>query len=182
MKRVFFVPAALAILFAVTYPPVFKVADACAQTPQIESIEVVDYGLYTAEVMSAQRDAQGLLQNTSTNVRHSQTTRDVPAQIGVRFGFRFRVTGVPSGTEVRLKKIITFPPGGLRNPASPQVISRSETTLAMTVGHEAMYTAYKFDDPWELATGTWTIELWQGDRKLLSQSFRCSNRDDAHQG
>ena len=27
------------------------------------------------------------------------------------------------------------------------------------------------DDPWELTTGPWTIELWQGDRKLISQSF-----------
>jgi len=171
MKHSVSVPVVLAIVFAFMHPLVFKVVGAYAQTPQIERIDVVDYGIYTAEVMSSQRDAQGLLQNTSTNIQHVQTTRDVPAQIGVRFGFRFRVVGAPSGAEVRLKKITTFPPGGLRNPASAQALSRSETTLTTTVGNEVSYTAYKFDDPWELTTGPWTIELWQGDRKLVSQSF-----------
>jgi hypothetical protein len=66
---------------------------------------------------------------------------------------------------------MTFPPGGLRNPASTQTISRSETTFTVTVGDEAGYTAYKFDDPWELTAGPWAFELWQGDRKLVSQSF-----------
>jgi hypothetical protein len=171
MKHAVSVLVVLVIIFAVTHPLVFTVAGAYAQTTQIERIDVVDYGIYTADVISSQRDAQGILQSSSTNVQHVQTTRDVPAQIGVRFGFRFRVVGAPSGAEVRLKKITIFPPGGLRNPASAQAISRSETTLTTTVGNEVTYTAYKFDDPWELTTGPWTIELWHGDRKLASQNF-----------
>jgi len=143
----------------------------CGQELRVDGIDVVDYGLYSASVTSAQRDAQGILQNTSTNIEHLQTTRDVPAQIGVRFGFRFRLTGAPSGTQVQLKKITIFPPGGLRSPASTQAISRSESILTETVGDEVNYTAYKFDDPWELVIGSWTIELWYGDRKLTSQEF-----------
>jgi len=171
MKHAVSVLAVLVIVFAVMHPLVFTAADAYAQTPHIERIDIVDYGIYTADLQSAQRDAQGILQSSSTNVRHVQTTRDVPAQLGVRFGFRFRVVGAPIGAEVRLKKITIFPPGGLRNPASGQVISRLEDTLTTTVGNDARYTAYKFDDPWELAPGPWTIELWHGDRKLASQSF-----------
>lgn len=171
MKHSISVPVVLAIILAVAQPLVFTVADAGAQTPQVERIEVVDYGIYTAEIISSQRDAQGLLQNTSSNVQHVQTTRDVPAQIGVRFGFRFRVVGSPSGAEIRLKKITIFPPGGLLNSPSAQPISRSESTITATVGDEVRYTAYKFDEPWELAAGRWTIELWQDDQKLLSEDF-----------
>jgi hypothetical protein len=45
MKRTLFVPVVLAIIFAVTHPLVFKVAGTYAQTPQIERIDVVDYGI-----------------------------------------------------------------------------------------------------------------------------------------
>ena len=30
---------------------------------------------------------------------------------------------------------------------------------------------YGFDEPWEVVPGTWTLEIWQGDRKLLEKSF-----------
>jgi hypothetical protein len=149
----------------------FISAEVCGQEPQIERIDVVDYGLYTASVVSAQRNPEGFLQSQSTNVQHVQTTRDVPGQIGVRFGFRFKVVGPLQGAKVSLKEITIFPPGGLRNPSSAQAIRRSESTRTVIVGNEAAYTAYKFDDPWELVAGSWTIELWHGDRKLASQSF-----------
>ena len=31
---------------------------------------------------------------------------------------------------------------------------------------------YQFGHDWEIVPGTWTIELWDGDRKLASQSFQ----------
>jgi hypothetical protein len=159
----------LAIVLAAA-PLTFTVTGAYAQTPQIERIDVVDYGIYTATVISAQRDAQGILQSTSDNPQHLETTRNIPAQLGTRFGFRFTVVGTPKAAAVQLRKITIPPSGGLQNPTSNQPIYRSENIITATVG-EPQYTAYKFDDPWELVNGTWTIEIWYGDRKLLSQSF-----------
>lgn len=150
---------------------VLSAAQVWAQEPRIERIDVVDYGLYTASVVKAERGRDGILQSTSTNIRHLQATRDVPAQIGVRFGFRFKVVGAPNGAKVSLKKITIFPPGGLQTPDSSQTISRTEDIITATVGDEATYTAYKFDDPWELKLGSWTIELWDGDRRLATQNF-----------
>jgi Domain of unknown function (DUF3859) len=31
--------------------------------------------------------------------------------------------------------------------------------------------SYGFDDPWDLAPGPWTLEIWDYDRKLFSQTF-----------
>jgi len=165
MRKIMFIAVTFLLL-------VLSFANAAAQGPQIQRIDVVDYGLYSASVTSAHRDSQGILQNTSTNVQHLQTTQDVPAQIGIRFGFRFKAVGEPNGARVTLKKITIFPPGGLRNPDSAQEISRSEGAVTATLGNEVNYTAYKFDDPWELKPGLWTIELWYENRKLASQDFK----------
>ncbi|MES1167978.1 MAG: DUF3859 domain-containing protein, partial [Oleiharenicola lentus] len=64
-------------------------SEAYAQPVQIERVDVADYGLYSATVVKAERDEKGVLQNSSTNIQHVETTRDIPAQIGVRFGYRF---------------------------------------------------------------------------------------------
>jgi hypothetical protein len=144
---------------------------AYAQAPQIERIDIVDHGIYSATILSAQRDTQGILQSQSTDIQLVKITNEVPAQIGVRFGFRFKAAGEPIGSRVSLKKITIFPPAGLQNPNSPETISRSESTVTTTLGDEVNYTAYKFDDSWELVTGIWTIKLWDNDRKLASQEF-----------
>jgi hypothetical protein len=146
----------------------FAAGNVSAQAPRIE---IVDYGLYTASVVRAERDAKGLLQNTVGNLAHMQTTRTVPARLGVRFGFRFVVAGAPAGTKVTLRKITHFPPEGLRSPASKEPLARTESTITRTIGGQPGYTGYGFDDPWELVPGPWKIELWVGDRMLASESF-----------
>ena len=30
---------------------------------------------------------------------------------------------------------------------------------------------YGFNEPWEIVKGTWTQQIWYGDRKLLERSF-----------
>jgi hypothetical protein len=145
--------------------------DVRAQAPHIERVDVTEYGLYTTSVVSAGRDANGILQSTLNNIKHTETSRDVPAKLGVRFGFMFRVIGAPNGAQVHLKKITTFPTAGLQNPASKEAIRRSEVSVTTIIGEET-YIDYGFDDPWELVPGPWTIELWDGDRKLASQGFK----------
>ena len=108
------------------------VVGAYAQTPQIERIDVVDYGIYSATVISAQKDAQGILQTVSDNPRHIETTRNIPAQLGARFGFRLKVVGTPNASAVQLRKVMIFPPDGLQNPNSVKPISRLESTLTAT--------------------------------------------------
>jgi hypothetical protein len=30
---------------------------------------------------------------------------------------------------------------------------------------------YRLTDRWEVVPGVWTLEIWDGDRKLLNQDF-----------
>lgn len=141
-----------------------------AQAQQITSIAIVDYGIYTADVTDSHRDAQGLLQNTSTNIRHAATTRTIRAEKGLRFGFRFRLGGTPQGREVTLKKITIYPPGGVKPPTATAPLKSDTITLSPRIG-ETSYTAYRFDDPWEMVPGPWVVQLWHGQRLLTEQKF-----------
>jgi hypothetical protein len=48
----------------------------------------------------------------------------------------------------------------------PQSESKVETTIGETVAD-----LYTLEDNFELVPGVWIVELWDGERKLLVQSF-----------
>ena len=148
----------------------FVLLTTCPAWAQVRGIEIVAYGIYTADLQSSKRDSQGIKQSFSTNFRRAATTTTIPAQLGVRFGIEYQVAGAPSGKAISLKKIVVFPPAGLRSPAASQQIYRLETTTTANIG-ERTYTGYRLDDPWELVPGPWTIQLWDGDRKLVEKTF-----------
>ena len=148
----------------------FVICAAAVQAQQVTSIDVTEYGLYTLNVTSKQQQATGVSHNTVSDVRHAATTRTVPAQIGVRFGFRYRVNGNPQGQRVELKKVTIFPAPGLKSPKSAQPLQKSEYTIVRQTG-AVSYTGYGLEDAWEVVPGKWTIQIWQDNRKLTEQVF-----------
>jgi hypothetical protein len=141
-----------------------------ANAQSVKGVEITEYGLYTVDETKGQRDANGVLHSSSTNVRHAATTTTVPAQIGVHFGFRYHISGQPAGEQIVLKKVVIYPEGGIKSPKSPSPLLKNEYELTRKIG-ETAYTDYAFDDPWELVPGTWTMQLWDGDRKLAEKIF-----------
>jgi Domain of unknown function (DUF3859) len=137
---------------------------------QMRTVEITAYGIYTAHTQSSKRDRQGIKQNISTGFQRAATTTTIPAQLGVRFGFEYKVVGAPAGEIVSLKKVTIVPPAGLRSPVVAQPVKRQEDMVTSKIG-DPSYTGYRFDDPWELVPGPWRIELWDGDRKLAEQTF-----------
>ncbi|HEY7991493.1 MAG TPA: DUF3859 domain-containing protein [Stellaceae bacterium] len=152
----------------------FVSASAYAQTPQIERIDTVEYGIYTADKTSCKRDAEGIQRCGRSNLRHAETTSTVPAQLGVEFGLRYRVVGNPNGAPVQIKRIWRLPTPGFRQPGKA-AIHHLERVDDTTVGG-TLYVSYGFDDPWELIPGPWVLEFWYGDRKLLSHTFTVVRR------
>ena len=148
----------------------FAAASAVAQTPKIQRIDIVEYGLYTADEKDCHRDDLGIQRCTRTNVRHAATTLTVPAQRGVQFGVSLKTVGTPAGATVNVKRVWLFPPAGVNSPASKEPLLRLDRDDMVTIG-KTDFTSYIFDDSWELVPGTWTLEYWLGDRKLLSKSF-----------
>jgi hypothetical protein len=148
-----------------------------ASTLQIDRIDITEYGTYTLDRTIQGRDAQGINQATATNIQHAATTRTVPAQIGTTFGFRYKVIGKPEDTPINLRRIVVFPPSGLRPSPSSKPVSQDESTFQTKIG-QTSYMFYTFEDSFELLPGTWIIEMWYGNRKLAIQRFTVVKPDD----
>ena len=150
-------------------------AGAAFAQAQVQRLDVTDYGLYTLDREISGRDSQGISLGTASNIQHSATQRTVPAQIGTTFGFRYRVLGKPDGATVDLKKVIIFPSPGLLTPTSSTRVSKAEFNVEAKIG-ETNSELYTLEDNFELVPGTWTLEMWQGSRKLLSQAFKLDKQ------
>lgn len=148
----------------------FSISFANAQSNAIQRIHVVERGIYRADTIN-RTDAPGTtgVINKVQNPRLISSTATVLAQVGVRFGLRYVPLGA-TGTDVRLKLVITFPPGGLRNPGTGQVAFQSELMVTVPTG-ATHYWEYNLENEWEVVAGVWTFEFWQHDRKLGEQRF-----------
>jgi hypothetical protein len=146
--------------------------EACAQGGKVERIDIVEAGLYraqTASVAEAPDTASRQRNILSETVLLAPTTR-IEAKIGVHFGIRYRVVGRPNNAVVKLVSATQYPAPGLKNPKSDTNQMRGEHSLFATIG-QINYRGYVFEHDWELVPGAWTIELWDGKRKLASQTF-----------
>ena len=78
--------------------------------------------------------------------------------------------GEPDGQRVTIRKLIVYPPTGIKPPNALQPLLSSDGQTNPPIG-ETVYTGFEFDDPWELVAGTWAIQFWQGSRLLAEQRF-----------
>jgi hypothetical protein len=155
-------------VFALAFIVFFTTSVARAQN--VTGIHVTEYGIYTADKKNPQRNSDGVLQSTPENIRHAKTTTTVQAEPGVRFGFIYRVVGKPTGRTVQLRKVIIYPPEGVKSPQSSTPLQSAERQIAVRIG-VIEFSGYTFDDNWELVPGPWKMQLWLGDRKLAEKEF-----------
>jgi Domain of unknown function (DUF3859) len=148
-------------------------ASAChAQAARVDRIDILDAGTIVAKVVRRYHTpatATGTHQIVRAITFTKSTTR-VPAKMGVRFGFRYKVIGAPAGKAVTLRVVTRFPPQGLRNPAKQTNSHRDEYTRTANIGKPAV-DGYAINHSWERVHGRWTFEIWYGRRKLAEKSF-----------
>ena len=167
MHRVLFRSMAL-IAFAL----LGVVGMAAAQQPRIDRIDVVEFGLYEAKKEEARSDPGTPSGRTSiiSGVAFYEATTRVPARLGTGFGIRFVPVGAPEGAAAPIRVVWRLPAPGLRNPKSGNTYRESTSNTDVAIGVPRVR-GYSLDEDWEIVTGDWTIELWNGERKLLSRTF-----------
>jgi len=140
-----------------------------ATAGEVSGVEIVEYGLYTAEVTGQLRDTNGIISNVIENLCHIATTTTVPMRGRLHFGFRYRVDGPVPGDTVPLTLAVRFPATVQPNP-SVHPLTEHERGTTLTIG-AVSYTGYSFDQAWEFVPGTWTLSVRQGGRTLAEKSF-----------
>ena len=159
--------------FALLFLPPAVAGDACAQSSsKVERIEIVEAGIYRAETAGIEQ-APGTAtrqRNILSDTRLLVSTTRVEAKLGMHFGMRYRVVGTPNLATVKLVSVTQYPAPGLKNPKGDKPQTRGEHSLFATIG-QINYRGYMFEHEWEMVAGAWTLELWDGQRKLASQTF-----------
>lgn len=155
----------------------FLCVDALAQTPQVDRADITDYGIYTARLHStapSPGEPTGV-HSQASNIRHVETTQSIPARMGVRFGFRYRLVGTPKGVNVPLRTVVVFPPPGLRKNPSEPYSAQSEYVTTRPIG-KVSYADYGFEHDWEVVPGPWTMQIWYEGRKLAERQFTVAKK------
>lgn len=145
-------------------------APSFAAEPDVKGVELIRFGIYTLDVASSERDSNGVLQNVVQNPRLALSTTTVPAKIGVTFGIEYKVVGTPDGAQIEMRKVTRFPAPGAKPPGASQALTSNARPVTRVL-NQVHFSSYTLEEPWELLTGTWAIELWYEDRKIGEQQF-----------
>ena len=159
----------LALVIAIL---VFSSSAAAAEADDLQ-ITVEAAGILSPGADAIRRDATvpGGYETYIPSAVVSRITDTIPAVRGTSFGVRFTIRGLPASTTVRLRKVVRHPvmkrPDGTTS-------TGYETTIDLPVDHEGAAAAtegYGLDEDFELLPGHWSIEIWLGERRLLSETF-----------
>jgi hypothetical protein len=146
-----------------------------APAMHIDRLELVEAGFYdktkvkVTKSTAAAGAAMGRVDELE-DIKLLSAPPEVSARIGIGFGIRFRSFGGPVGGPAPLRSVWKIPEPGIRNPHNGNIYRQSVADFTTTIGG-THWRGYGFDEPWEVVPGTWTIEIWQGDRKLIEKSF-----------
>ena len=143
-----------------------------AQARDEVGVEILQYGIFRADIVGKEADVSGISHNVVDNICHLATTRDVPLKVGVHFGMRYKVTGPVAGQRVLVKKVMRYP--GIMTPPAARPASQVSNFVELPVGATS-YADYTLEQPWELVPGTWTFQFFDRDRKLAELSFTVTD-------
>jgi Domain of unknown function (DUF3859) len=164
------------VLLAVLGAGLLLAGSADGQQARIERVVIVEAGLLEArkvDQVATPGTASGTTSVLDTVVFY-ESSRQVPARIGVQFGVRYRIIGAPDGQEATIRVKWLVPEPGMRNPVTGVATREDEAAETVVVGTDRL-AGYRFGQPWEIVPGKWTLELWSGNRQLAGVTFTVGN-------
>jgi hypothetical protein len=134
---------------------------------QVSGAKVTEVGIYKTHVATDYTNAAGVKLRGIDEFKLVHATTNVPARIGVCFGFRYVILGEPKNAPIMLTMVGKHPP--IKNAKTGKVETEDRYPLQSWIGNT--YTSNSLDDESELVPGKWTFEVWHEGKKLCEQSF-----------
>jgi hypothetical protein len=155
-----------------------QTATVVAPAATVSGVTVTNAGTYTAQSVSAPSRA-GQLSPTGTigsavNWHFVSNSTEVAGQVGTQFGIEFRIDGNPIGEGVTLHLVLKFPPQGIRNPNTGDMMHTANIAFPNLKIGTLCLLGYGFDNAWEIVPGVWTAQIWYQDRMLAERTFTVS--------
>jgi hypothetical protein len=158
--------------------------DLKAQQPEtvtVERIEVARPGVYEIQARGSSQDLQAN-QSISTGqktlvraYKHLRTGTQIEAKTGTVIGAELTIIGAPRRGKVPIKVIWRYPQPGVINPETKAPTTVDEYPDSQLVG-ERFPVFWSLSQEWHLVPGTWTLEVWHGERKLVDQRFQVGSK------
>jgi hypothetical protein len=146
---------------------------------QISGATIIERGIYTSSVVDTNSD-RGIGGDfdpppfvSSPFVR---SATNIPAVRGVIFGLRYRIDGSPRERPFTVSTRWIHPPIQDLRSGELKTLDVEEATTCM--GPHRTSLRWLRDDRL-VVPGTWTFQLWHGDRKLCEQSFELVATENA---
>jgi hypothetical protein len=153
-------------------------ADVPAPAATVSGVAIINAGTYTAQSVSAPSRAGQLSPTgtvgTASNWHFVSDSTDVAGQVGTQFGIEFRIDGNPVGEGVTLHLVLNFPPQGIRNPNTGDMMHTANIAFPNLKIGAICLLGYGFDNAWEIVPGVWTEQIWYQDRMLAERTFTVS--------
>ena len=167
--------AGVALAVVIGFAPTARGERSDAPTARVDRLELVEAGFYdnTKVKVTGSAAASNAAMGRVDELEEIKLLPEPPAvsaRVGIGFGIRFRSFGDKNGTQAPLRSVWKIPEPGIHNPNNGNTYRQSVSEFTTTLGG-THWRGYGFDEPWEVVPGTWTIEIWQGDRKLIETSF-----------
>lgn len=102
-----------------------------------------------------------------------ERTTDIQAALGARFGICYTLDDGTPDTAIHYKVIWYFPENGMTNPVTKKRANWHSREKTCHSGKPS-FTGWIFNEPWEMVPGTWVVEIWVKDKRLLRQMFQVS--------
>ena len=130
---------------------------------------IIAFGIYELDGPSKIIDTPTSTMGKSTkitDIRYVDETLDIPAKIGVHFGYTFQVSGLQQGEQITLRRLYKHPEFNGKNEFVRVVQYTSDKTGAFTGK-----AGYGFDEEVELEPGKWRIEIWYKNKVIVGKTF-----------
>lgn len=159
------------ILFLIGCGFLCAVPELCAQI----KCEVLRAGYYSRPVKELVRvtpeTTTGFSRLPVVPPSYESLTNRIPARLGIRFTFDYRITGLSPLTDaITITKVVKHPPIRLANGKMSEGFTIKEE-VGVEKGEALGRTGYGFDRPEELVTGIWRFELFYRKEKLCEVEF-----------
>src|SRR5262249_51239167 len=145
------------------------------QDMRVDRLEIVESGFYDTgnAKVTGSTPAAGSVTGAVQQLGELKPLAEPPAttaRVGIGFGLRFRSFRARDGERAIVRSLRNIRDPAIANPTN-NTPTRNSVAVSPTTTGRSHWRGYSFDESWEVVPGTWTLEIWQGDRKLLEKSF-----------
>ena len=166
------IPLALLMLW-------YGISANASDTASTDNGHILKYGIFDVvkegKVKTSPDTGTGKIISKPTLSLRQQTHR-IPLELGMHFGYQYRLSLPTETHSAKLTRIIRHPemvkPDGTRSTGSSRKIRERVKN-----GNVFALDGYALTEPYELVTGEWVFQIWHNQKLLVEQKFITYDAD-----